>query len=97
MNTARHYCLTGCCMQYVSGCPLSGGGRRMVDVGEMALALQAQYSEYARRKRAAFKSLVTKGLSPLYMTVSLCGYGLCVCSVRLTGGGGRDGGQAPAD
>lgn len=28
----------------------------------MALALQTQYPEYARRKRTAFKSLVSKGL-----------------------------------
>ena len=36
-------------------------GRKVVDVGDMALALQSQYSDYARRKRVAFKSLVSNG------------------------------------
>jgi len=31
-----------------------------VDVGEMALALQEEYSDYARKKKVAFKNLVAK-------------------------------------
>jgi len=40
-----------------------------VDVGEMALALQEEYSDYARKKKVAFKNLVAKGKIPLQFMV----------------------------
>lgn len=49
-------------LQYVAECPEVGvSGKKVVDVSDMALALQRQYSDYARRKRVAFKSLVSNG------------------------------------
>lgn len=37
------------------------GGRKSVDVSEMATALQRRYTEYSRRRKNAFKSLVARG------------------------------------
>ena len=48
-----------------------------MDVDDMALALQGQYSEYARRKRAAFKALVSNGWS--HNVCNIRGVVLCMC------------------
>lgn len=48
------------CQQYLADCVDD-----VVDIDEMALALQTQYGEYSRKKRVSFRSLVAKVYSTL--------------------------------
>lgn len=40
----------------------------MVDIDDMAITLQAEYPEYARKKRLPFRALVAK----MYSSIALC-------------------------